>query len=162
MLLASRPGAVALDRRELELLVFGREHPRGAVGWMIGGTTAHRLIDHVDDIALFDKKLGPAFATVGCSHPVGRRLRRAVDQDERIRPSLYVRRQNFDEDLTLHNVLAGLANIMTPDVKKAATGDRRLVDSGDRKLHLRQCRWPDERRHDHNASCWRKCAQSEP
>jgi hypothetical protein len=37
-----------------------------------------------------------------------------------------------------------------------------LVDSGDRKLHLRQCRWPDERRHDHNASCWRKCAQSEP
>ena len=123
MLLASRPGAVALDRRELELLVFGREHPRGAVGWVIGGTTAHRLIDHVDDIALFDKKLGPAFATVGCSHPVGRRLRRAVDQDERIRPSLYLRRQNFDEDLTLHNVLAGLANIMTPDVKKAATGD---------------------------------------
>src|SRR5262249_23622164 len=60
MLLASRPGAVALDRRELELLVFGREHPRGAVGWVIGGTTAHRLIDHVDDIALFDKKLGPA------------------------------------------------------------------------------------------------------
>ena len=162
MLLASRPCAVAFDGCKLELLVLSREHPRRTVGWVIGGTTAHRLIDHVDDIALLDKKLGPAFATIGCPHPVGRRLRRAVNQDERIRPSLYLWRQNLDIDLRLHDVLARLAHIMTPDIKKAAPGDGRLIDSGDRKLHLRQRRWPDQRHHGHNASYCRKCAQSGP
>src|SRR5262249_42473804 len=73
VLLASRPRAVALDRCELELLVLGGEHPRRTVGWVIGRTTAHWLVDHVDDIALLDKKLGPAFAAIRCSHPVSRR-----------------------------------------------------------------------------------------
>jgi hypothetical protein len=111
---------------------------------MIGRTTAHGLVDHVDDIALLDKKLGPTFAAVRCSHPISRGLRGTVDQHKRIGASLYLRRQNFDVDLPLHDVLAGLAHIMAPDIKKAAPGDGGLVDGRDRKVHLRQRCWPHE------------------
>src|SRR5262249_60582858 len=88
VLLGLRPGPVGLDRGELELLTLGGEHAGRAVAWVPSGATAHRLLDHVDDIALLDEVLGPSLAPVRRAHPVGRGLSGAVDEHERVRPPL--------------------------------------------------------------------------
>jgi len=113
---------------------------------MVGGTAAHRLIDHVDDVALLNEILGPALAAVGRAHPVGGGLSSAVDEHQRVGAALLFRRQNLDIDLALHDVLTGFANIMAADIEEAALGDGRLIDSGDRKLHFRARRCAGQRR----------------
>jgi hypothetical protein len=117
--LAPGPGTVAFDRGELKLLVLGGKHACRAVARMVGRTPAHRLVDHVDDIAEADEIFRPALAAVGRAHPVGCGLRRAVDQHERVGAALDLRRQHFDIDLSLHDVLAGIADIVAADVEKA-------------------------------------------
>src|SRR6476659_11022532 len=77
MLLRLRPGSPDRIGGKLEFLLLGGEHARRAVARMPGGAAAHRLVDHVDDVALLDEILGPAFAPIRRSHPVGRGLRRA-------------------------------------------------------------------------------------
>src|SRR5262252_2777733 len=84
VLLSPWPRAVGGHRRELELLLLGAEHAGHAVRRMPGGAAAHRLIDHVDNVALFDEIVGPALASVRRTHPVGRRLRGTMDQHQRI------------------------------------------------------------------------------
>src|SRR5215831_3868979 len=60
VLLPPRPRAVGGHRRELKLLLLSAEHACRAVRRMPGGAAAHWLIDHIDDVALFDEIFGPA------------------------------------------------------------------------------------------------------
>ena len=46
-------------------------HPRLAVVRMIGRAPAHRLVDHVDDVALLDEVLRPSLAAIRRSHRLG-------------------------------------------------------------------------------------------
>jgi len=119
-----------LDRGELEFLVGGGEHAGRAVARMRGGAPAHGLVDHVDDVALLDEIFGPALAAVRRSHPVGRGLRGAVNEHQRIGPAHILGGQHLDIDLPLHDLLAGLADIFSADIEIAALRDRRLVDRG--------------------------------
>ena len=119
---ASSPAAkLPLTRcGELELLIRRGEHASRAVARMPGGAAAHRLIDHVDDVALLDEILGPALAPVRRSHPVGRGLRGAMDQHKRIGSAHVLGREHLDVDLALHDLLAGLADIFSADIEIAA------------------------------------------
>jgi hypothetical protein len=81
---------------------------------------AHWLLDHVDDVALLDEEIGPAFAAVRRAHPVGRRLRIAVDQHKRIGSPHILWRHHLDIGLATHDLLAGFSDIMAADVKEAA------------------------------------------
>src|SRR5580704_3406467 len=146
VLLASRPSAVGLYRGELKLFVLGGEHARRAVARVVSRAGAHRLVDHVDDVALLDEIFRPALAAVGRAHPVGGGLRRAVDEHQRIRAALSLRHQDFHVNLTLHDLLAGVADVMAPDIEKTALGDGRLVDCRNRNLDLGKRRRADEAR----------------
>jgi hypothetical protein len=87
-----------------------------------------------DDVALLDEVVGPAFAAVGRAHPVGRGLRGAVDEHQRIGPAHLLGRDHLDENLPIHDVLAGLADIFASDIEVAALGDGRLVERRYRQL----------------------------
>ena len=88
---------------------------------------ARRLVDHVDGVALADKIIRPAGTAVGRAHPVGRRLRRAMDQHQRIALARMARDQHLDIHLAVHQLLAGRADIGAADIKIPAASDRRLV-----------------------------------
>jgi hypothetical protein len=103
---------------------------------MICRAPAHRLIAHVDDVALLDEIFRPALAAIRRAHPVGCGLRSAMDQDERVGTALHLWRQYLDVNLALHDVLAGVANVMSADIEVAAFGDGRLIDRRHRQLHL--------------------------
>src|SRR5262249_36595945 len=89
---------------------------------------AHRLVDHVDDVALLDEILGPALAAVRRAHPIGRGLPRTMDKHERVRPTDVLRRHHLHVHLPLHDLLPWLTGIGAPDVEIAARADSRLVE----------------------------------
>ena len=57
-----------------------------------------------------------------------------MDEHERIGPTDIFRGEHLDVDLTLHDVLAGLAGVFPADVEMPALGDRRLVYRRHRQL----------------------------
>jgi hypothetical protein len=59
-----------------------------------------------------------------------------MDQDERVGAALHLWRQHLNVNLALHNVLAGVANVVSADIEVAAFGNCRLIDRGHRQLHL--------------------------
>src|SRR5437867_3559086 len=128
VLLGLRPGPGDRAGGELELLLLRGGHARGAVARMPRGASAHRLIDHVDDVALLDEVVGPALPTVRRSHPVRRRLPGAVDEHQRVRSADVLRRHHLDVGLPMHDLLARLAGIRAPDVEIAARPDGRLIE----------------------------------
>jgi hypothetical protein len=95
------------------------EHAGRAIARVPGGPPAHRLFDHVNDVALLYEEIGPAFAAVRGAHPVGRRLRIAVDQHKRIRSPHILWCHHLDIDLATHDLLAGFSDILAADLKEA-------------------------------------------
>ena len=121
---------------------------------MPGGATAHRLIDHVDDVALLYEILGPSLAPIRRAHPVGRGLSGAVDEHERIGPALILRRHYLDVSLALHNLLAGLADVFSANIEIAPLPDRRLIDG----RHWQLGRFRARRRAHQDERGQRQCA----
>ena len=95
-------------------------------------STTHGLLHHVDDVALLDKKVDPALAPVRGAHPIGRGLRVAMDQYQRIWMPNGLRRHYLNIDLAAHDVLAIFADVLPCDVEKAALANGRLIESWNR------------------------------
>src|SRR5262249_36388124 len=95
---------------------------------MPSGSATHRLFDHIDDVALLGEILGPSLTPIRRAHPVGRRLPGAVDQHERIGSALILWSYNLDISLTLHDLLAGFADVFSANIEIATLPDHRLID----------------------------------
>src|SRR5262249_12015390 len=95
---------------------------------------AHRLLHHVDDVPLLDKEVGPALATIRRTHPVGGRLRVAMDEHKRIWMPNVLRCDHLNIDLAAHGVLAVFADVLAANIKIAALAHGGLIGSRNRKL----------------------------
>lgn len=91
---------------------------------MPDGAAARRLVNHVDYIAILDEIFGPAFAPVRRLHPVGRCLRSAMNENQRVGLCHLPGSEHLDIHLALHDLFAGLANIFAACVEESAFGNR--------------------------------------